>query len=126
VAASKFTPGRTAQIVASVTHGAGLRDAARESGISLDTLKAWVTRGNREGKGEHTDFAAALTKVRDGRDDDGPMSAAEFREHLDRAVRSGSVQAMKLLAEILGRESAEPEPAPDSNIARLSERRRSA
>ena len=98
--ASKFTPETRERILARLELGVSYRDAAAAAGIRPETARSWLTRGRRQGSGDYADFAQAVEKARASRDSQPPMSADEFREHLEAAVRGGSVQAMKLWADL--------------------------
>lgn len=122
---SRFTAETRAEIVASVAAGASVADAARAAGTHPSTVKGWVTRGRRE-PGPYAEFVADLDAAREGREPDGPMTADEFRGHLDSAVRAGSVQAMKLWADRFLRADERPEPAAGVISELAAHRRRRA
>jgi hypothetical protein len=125
VSATKFTDETRATVLGYVAAGASLADAARRAGVREKTLTGWLARGRREDLGPFAAFAADVADARRrAQQSPGPMSPSEFREHLERAVRAGSVQAMKLWAEqyLIPLEAAPGLPA--SAIARLVERRR--
>jgi transposase-like protein len=125
LSASKFSAEARAEIVESVAAGCSLPDAARAAGVGLDTLKRWLGRGRREDLGPYAAFEAAVSEARKEAAllSPGEMSVAEFREHLERSVRAGSVSAMKLWAEQF---MIPPEElgtkVPVSMIARLAQR----
>jgi IS30 family transposase len=122
--ASRFTPENRASLIQRFEAGATMPDAARALGLRAATVREWLRRGKREDEGPYADFAVAFEAARQRRDEQPPMSRAEFQQHLDRAVRSGSVAAMKLWAEI-DREKRQPvQPKTGSKIADLAERRR--
>jgi IS30 family transposase len=124
--ASRFTPENRASLVQRFEAGASLPDAARALGLRPATVKEWLRRGKREDGGSYAEFAAAVEAARQRHAEHPPMTRAEFQQHLDRAVRSGSVAAMKLWAEI-DRENRQPaQPKTGSKIADLAERRRTA
>jgi transposase-like protein len=123
VSATKFTAETRATIVGHVAAGASLADAARRAGVREKTLTGWLARGRRDDLGPFAVFAADVADARKrAQQPPGPMTPAEFREHLERAVRAGSVQAMRLWAD---QYLLPPEAAPDvptSAIARLVHR----
>lgn len=119
---SRFTDEIRAQIVASVAAGASLPDAARAAGVHPSTVKGWVTRGRR-GDNPYAEFVGELEAARQDREPDEPMTAEEFRRHLDGAVRAGSVSAMKLWADRF-LPSKDPAPPARGVIAELAEHRR--
>ena len=106
--ASKFTPETRERILARLELGVSYRDAAAAAGIRPETARSWLTRGRRQGSGDYHDFAQAVEQARASRDSQPAMSSEEFREHLEAAVRGGSVQAMKLWSDI---HAAEDTPA---------------
>jgi len=124
VSAPKFTAETRGEILGRVAAGVSLADASRASGVRADTVRDWLARGRREDLGPYSDFEAAVADARkQARLAPDPMSPSEFREHLERAVRAGSVQAMKLWADQF---LIPPELAPGlppSAIARLVQRR---
>ena len=124
MAESKFTAPTRAEFVARTEAGASLVDAARALGIRASTVKGWVTRGRQEDAGPYAEFVRKVEAARRRATTEQPMTGDEFQRRLDAAVRSGSVTAMKLWAELdraRRAEDAEPEP---SKIADLAERRR--
>lgn len=96
---TKFTPENRAVIIAQVRVGGTLESAGRELGIRLKTIQGWLTRGRRERDGDYTDFAQAIEEARLARQRAG-MDEDEFDRHLAKAVRAGSVQAMRLWADL--------------------------
>jgi transposase-like protein len=99
MAASKFTPENRAVILAQLRTGGSLAGACREIGVRLKTAEGWLTRGRRENDGDYADFAQAVDEARAAHERAG-MTPDEFEGHLAKAVRAGSVQAMKLWAEL--------------------------
>ena len=124
MSAPKFTAETRGEILGRVAAGVSLADASRASGVRADTVRDWIARGRREDLGPYSDFEAAVADARKQAEQaQGPMSVHEFREHLERSVRAGSVQAMKLWADqYLIPPEALPE-LPSSAITRLAERR---
>jgi len=124
VSAPKFTPEVCGGILGRVAAGVSLPDAARAAGVRADTVRDWLARGRKEDLGPYCDFEVAVADARkQAQQSPDQMSPAEFREHLERAVRAGSVQAMKLWADQF---MLPPEVAPGvpvSAITRLAERR---
>lgn len=94
---STLTPEVRARIAARVELGASLRDAAQAVGVKYETARGWLRRGRREEEGRYREFATAIEEAREkaaARPE--PMDEAELREHVEQAVRAGSVQAMKV------------------------------
>jgi transposase len=124
MSASKFTPENRGALIERTAAGVSLLDAARAVRVREATVKSWVTRGRREREGEYAEFVAALDAARQqARGRPGPLSRKEFELRLAEAVRGGSVQAMKLWAELhLPDEPPDEEPADEFD--ELRERRR--
>ena len=106
--ATKFTAEIRERILARLELGVSYRDAAAAAAVKPENARARLTRGRGQGTGDYAEFAAAVEKARASRDSQPPMSADEFREHLEAAVRGGSVQAMKLWSDLHATDS---EPA---------------
>lgn len=60
---SKFTPEIVEQILSTVRAGNYLETAAAAAGINQDTLRDWMRRGARAGKGKFHDFSEAVRKA---------------------------------------------------------------
>lgn len=119
---SSFTPGTRAVAIDRVRNGATLVEAARAAGIAGTTLKGWITRGNAEDLGPFRDFAAAIADARvEAQEVPPPMTDEQFRARLERSIRNGSVQAMKLWATIYATPAEPVEEKPVSAIARLAD-----
>jgi hypothetical protein len=110
--ATKFTPENRAVILSHLRTGGSLAGACRDIGVRLKTAEGWLTRGRREDDGDYAEFAASVEEARLAHERAG-MNADEFDGHLAKAVRAGSVQAMKLWWEIHGKE----EPPDDGDQA---------
>jgi transposase-like protein len=120
---SKFNAETRAVVLDKVGAGASIPEAARAAGVGTDTLKRWLTRGRREDIGPFSDFEAAVVEAREAvRQAPAPMSPEEFRQHLDRSVRAGSVQAMKLWADRFLVADDPVVEQPVSAITRLAQR----
>lgn len=123
MAESRFTAPNREALLVRFAAGTSLRDACRDIGVREKTVKGWITRGRAETGTEYAAFVAAVDEAREtAKAAPGPMTAEEFREHVERAVRAGSVAAMKLWAD-KWLTSGKPEPKP-STIAQLADRRR--
>ena len=75
--------------------GLTLSEAVGHAGLPVQTVKNWLTRGRSEIGTEYAGFAVAVDAARDAAAR-AVMSDAEFQGALNRAVRAGSVSAMKL------------------------------
>lgn len=120
MAATKFTPDTRASITASLRAGGSFAGACREVGLRQKTAEGWLTRGRREDEGPYAEFAAAVDEAREVVER-ASLSREDFEWHLAKAVRAGSVQAMKLWAELnvkKGGDSGEPDLFDDLAAAR--------
>lgn len=123
MAESRFTDPVRGGLLDRIAAGASLVDACRDVGVREKTVKGWITRGRREEAGDYAAFVAAVDAARaEAQAAPGPMTAEEFRAQVERAVRAGSVQAMRLWAD-KWLSGAKPEPAA-TTISRLADRRR--
>lgn len=131
-----FSPSARTEVIEHVANGGTLTSAAAATAVPLSTIKSWITRGRRESSGPAHEFERAvdiarqthrvarqLAPVSPGSSDPAPMTADEFRQHLERGVRSQLGWAAKLWSDyFLDPPPAEPEPAkPVSAIARLAD-----
>lgn len=99
---TKFTPENRGALIERTAAGVSLPDACRAADLRLTTVKGWITRGRRETDGPYAEFVAAIEQARqEAHDRPGPMTRDELRLEVSRAARNGSVQAMKLMDEIL-------------------------
>jgi hypothetical protein len=98
-ARTKFTPENRAVILTQLRNGGSLAGACRDIDVRLKTAEGWLTRGRRERDGDYADFAQAVDEARAVHERAG-MSPEDFDRHLAKAVRAGSVQAMKLWADL--------------------------
>lgn len=122
---SRFTEAVRVELLASVRGGASLPDACSSAGIPAATVKSWLQRGRREDGTPHAAFAKAVDGAREASAVE-PMDDAEFQTHLDRAVRAGSVQAMKLWGELRARRGDQEERPVDALDELAGRRRRRA
>lgn len=92
---ARFTPEARGAILQNLYAGLTLAESAERAGLPPQTLRNWLTRGRGEAGTEHAAFVTAVDEARDVAAA-APMSSAEFRGCLNRAVRRGSVAALKL------------------------------
>lgn len=118
MARTKFTPENTALIVSTLRAGGSFAEACRTVEVRQKTAEGWLTRGRRETEGPYAAFAKAVADAREEFDQAG-MDEDEFDKHLARAVRAGSVQAMKLWWQIHG--GKDPD-SPDAEDAKPGDR----
>jgi hypothetical protein len=107
---TRFTPEARDAILAGLRAGLTLGEAAHQADMPVQTVKNWLARGRSEEDTDHAEFAEAVDAAREAAAL-APMGDAEFLGHVARAVRSGSVQAMKLWNAI---RTADPD-APDAD-----------
>lgn len=103
-----FSPEVQGAVLRAVYGGLSLVEAAEQAGVGERTLRNWLSAGRKDPESEHGRFAAAVDEARDAaaRAD---MSFDEFRGHVSRAVRAGSVQAMRVWLELHDRQQDEPD-----------------
>jgi len=93
---TRFGPTICGSIVQSVRGGLTIAESAARAGVAAQTVRHWLSRGRSEdGDTPHAVFAAAVDDARAAAAH-APMSDREFRGHLAKAVRGGSVGAMRL------------------------------
>lgn len=92
---TRFGPTMCGSIIRSVRSGLTIAESAERAGVAAQTVRHWLSRGRGEIGTEHAAFAAAVDDARAAASH-APMSDREFRGHLARAVRNGSVGAMRL------------------------------
>lgn len=99
----RFGPEVTKAIVARIEHGVSFKDAAVAEQVKPETARSWLTRGRGEDEGPYADFALEVEEARDRAQAAAAeeMTEEEFHRHLAKAIRNGSVQAMKLWHEII-------------------------
>lgn len=126
MAASKFTPEARGAILERVAAGVSLADASRAANLREKTVKQWITRGRRETSGEYSEFVDAVEQARsEAKGRPGPLTPEEFELRLSQAVRAGSVQAMKLWADLHRRTPDEcDEPTAADEFDQIKETRR--
>jgi transposase-like protein len=120
----EFTPANARAVIDAVREGLSIAEAAQKAGLSAKTVRNWLSRGRSEpADTPHAAFAAALEEARDEARD-AALTEEEFYARLDRAVRAGSVQALRLWWQVHGtRDDEHPPDALDALRARRDERR---
>ncbi len=90
------------QLVGAVRAGATLDAAAAQASVSVHTARDWARKGRGEPEGRYGRFAADLAAARERPAclESSEMDWAEFESHLAKAVRAGSVQAMRVYASL--------------------------
>ena len=116
------------QLIGAVRAGQTLDAAAAQAGISVNTARTWARRGRKDPDSRWGEFARALDAAREAnKADPSLMDWSEFERHLSKAIRGGSVQAMRLFA-TLHREDDAPAESDDEfqRFDELARRRRVA
>jgi transposase-like protein len=111
-------------IVAAVKAGASLSDAAREHDVAERTVKGWLTKGRKDSGSRYANFAFVIDLIRELRDEpqpDEPVDDAEVQLHLSRAIRNGSVQAMKVWTDTYRKRDGDDGEKPADPLAGLDE-----
>lgn len=126
---SRFTPTVRGDLVARAAAGASFADSCRALGLRQNTAKAWVSRGRRESEGPYAAFAADLDEARRvASERPEPLTAEQFRGHLDDAVRAGSIAGMRLWSALYLDDPSEEVTTNDDPLSELDDlaRRRRA
>jgi hypothetical protein len=123
--ASRFTPAARTTILERTRAGDSLARAAAAAGVSINTAKRWIKTGGLFPDGPYGEFRRELDQARGSAAElspasDKPMSDNEIREHLEAAIRRGSVGAVATWLRHFREPPPDPEPAePLSAIMRL-------
>lgn len=92
-------------VLAAIRDGATIGEAATGAGVAEPTVKGWLKRGRQDPKSKYGKFAelvdAAFSDRKMPAAGDLPADRGELLVLASRAARSGNVQAMRLLAEML-------------------------
>ena len=92
-------------VLTAIRDGATIGEAATGAGVAEPTVKGWLKRGRQDPKSKYGRFAADVDKAFNDRtmpaEGDRPADRGELVMMASRAARSGNVQAMRLLAELL-------------------------
>lgn len=121
-AAPRFSQDIQDKLVRFAEIGVGIRDAAREIGVAEKTVKRWLLNGKRDPDNPENPYADFYKRIEEARakfEGDGlteEMSPEELLRVTSRAARKGSVQAQKLLWEMMGRprfDGSPDEPSGD-------------
>jgi hypothetical protein len=131
MAASKFTPEITEGLLELVTDGLTIKDAALAMEVREKTVRNWLAKGRSEEDGPYAAFAEGIEEAQqEAESKEEPMDREELLLVVSRAARKGSVQAMKLMEELLRRgsdedpeESQDPFDALDGEVPSLDEHR---
>jgi hypothetical protein len=110
------------QIVGAVRAGATLDAASKQAGVSVATVRGWAQKGRKEPDGRFGVFARDLDAARAAASPaQVDMDWPEFEECLAKAIRGGSVQAMRVYASIHRPGKASEEPAEPDAFAEADE-----
>ena len=112
---SRFNPEIADQLVAEVEAGCSLAAAAEALELPLPTFKTWMQKGRRDPAGRYGNLAARVDAarqkpIREQAAADMPaMTDAEFRRHVEAAIRLGSTGAMRLFASLYIADDGKPD-----------------
>lgn len=116
MAASKFTPEVTEGILELVTDGLTIKDAALAMEVREKTVRNWLAKGRSEEDGPHAAFAEAIEEAQqEAEEKEEPMDRDELLLVVSKAARKGSVQAMKLMEEMLRAKPDDPRSEKPDN-----------
>ncbi len=93
--AALFTAENRGAVLQGVRAGLTITEAAERAGLSSQLVRNWLSQGRGEADTEHARFAAAVDEAREDAAS-ADLTEDEFRRHLNKAVRSGSIQAARL------------------------------
>lgn len=117
----------SAAVVEAIRAGASIEDAARAAGCAPRTVDRWLQSGRLNPNGPYGKFSAQVDATRreqglPGTSESEVMSEAELHRAVSRAVRNGSVAAMRLAHEMkMGAEDRAPD-AIDAIVKKREER----
>lgn len=132
MAASKFTTETTEGLIELVGDGLTIKDAALAMEVREKTVRNWLAKGRSDEDGPHAAFAEAIEEAQQVAEERvEPMDRDELLLVVSKAARLGSVQAMKLMEEMLRRganddsdeKPSDPFDALDSEVPSLDEAR---
>lgn len=107
---STFTSEARGSVLQGLYAGLTLAESIERAGLPEQTVKNWLTRGRKDidhgAESEYATFARAVDEAREVAAT-ADLSLPEFRGCLAKAVRAGSVTAMRLWIEMRDREAAE-------------------
>jgi hypothetical protein len=96
---------RSEAVLEALKAGATIGEAAIGAGTTKQTVNGWLSRGRKQPGSMYGRFAASVDTAFAARKmpatDDRPADRKELMLLATKAARSGSVPAMKLLAELL-------------------------
>ncbi|HUB99109.1 MAG TPA: transposase [Solirubrobacterales bacterium] len=114
MAASKFTAEITEGLIELVTDGLTIKDAALAMEVREKTVRNWLAKGRGEEDGPHAAFAEAIEEAQqESQSKEEPMDRDELLLVVSKAARKGSVQAMKLMEEMLRAKPDDPGEKPE-------------
>ena len=122
-----FSPEATGAVIRGVRSGLTIAEAAERAGVAPQLARNWLSRGRREVDTAYSAFAIAVDEAREAAQTE-ELTEEEFHAQLNRSVRAGSVQALRLWWQIHGQDREEPRPEDklDRLIARRDARRRAS
>lgn len=122
MAASKFTAEICEGLVELVTDGLTIKDAALAMEVREKTVRNWLAKGRSEEDGPHAAFAEAIEEAQQEAEVRAePMDRDELLLVVSKAARKGSVQAMKLMGEMLHANKDPASKKPKDAFEKLDE-----
>lgn len=112
-------------LLEAVRGGATVDEAARSVGVSVHTVRSWLSRGRKTPVGPYGAFAVEVDRLRRERSEavaalDGPLTLEEAERVLAVAVRRGSIAALRLWFDRCDREEADDGDVLDEFVPRLA------
>jgi len=102
MAASKFTTEITEGLIELIGDGLTIKDAALAMEVREKTVRNWLAKGRSDEDGPHAAFAEAIEEAQqEAEGQEEPMDRDELLLVVSKTARKGSVQAMKLMEEML-------------------------
>lgn len=109
------------ELVSAIRDGSTIDTAAQHAGVSVATVRSWLSRGRRDPQSRYASFAQAVDAIRAERhrlrrELDGPLTVEEAEAILAKLARRGSVPALKLWLDRHGGDGAGAETNPFSEF----------
>ena len=84
-------------VLTAVKAGASIDEAAQQAGRPVASVRRWLTEGRKAPDGPNGEFAALVDDAREAQSFsvEGPMTLEEVERALAKAIRSGSVPAVR-------------------------------
>jgi len=116
----KFTPETRVEIYDRLARGMSLAETSQEVGVSLKTVKSWLTRGRR-GEDDFREFALVADRLREVELPEDRLDLDGLIDATSRSARRGSVQAQKLLFTMLTARNDDGDESPEGPLDEIDE-----